>query len=563
MTTNSVSAIGGVLAARSAPGAEGQRLAGASEASALGSTQSYCFTQPNGATAEKSTESTERRRRRWAARAVLWSASSLKAVRCCGRLLSNDGVGDPDDGQGVQIRRRESGGRAIASYGGLVTCGSVWACPRCSAVVAHSRAAEISSAVRECQRRGGSVYLLTLTMRHSAADKLQDLWDALNQGWRSSFGTRSWTGQRARTAERRGRLVDIPAVTGDAELFDVAGLTRVVEATYGAPASGGHGWHLHIHALVFTCSSLRAGLSDHLPVAVAETKVDNRWLGRHVFASRVHDRWSAGLRKAGYTMPGSVAIDIRELSDGGSDYVGRYLSKATYDAATRIGMEVGGGVLSKDAQVARNRSPFELLAGLADSLDARGFGVRTPRRWSVRPAGHGDWAVLDLDTGDVTAVTPPGEWRVWHEWEQASKGRRQITWSRRRGVSVSGRDELWNALLDTRGASADESDEDLAHQDCGGQVLGEIPRADWYRTVVWRPELVGRVLEVAENLGVDGLSAALAAEGVGFVSRLAPDGRTLPRPRDVRVGCGVASPSLPAPGARSGSPISGQHRWPG
>lgn len=70
----------GGLAARSAASAEGQRDASASAASALGSTQSYCFT-PN---------SQEGRRLRWAARAMLWQASSLKPVRCCGRMLHND-----------------------------------------------------------------------------------------------------------------------------------------------------------------------------------------------------------------------------------------------------------------------------------------------------------------------------------------------------------------------------------------------------------------------------------------------------------------------------------------
>ena len=502
--------------ARSAPGAKGLTCR-ASEASALGSTQSYCFTPP--ATAASPFDSAERRRIRWGARAVLWQASSLKAVRCCGRLLHNDGVGDPDDGQGVVVKRRVVDGQAIASYSGLVTCGSVWSCPRCSAVIAHSRAAEIAAAVRECQRQGGSVYLMTLTMRHKAADKLDDLWNALSQGWRSAFGTRSWSGQRARTTERRGRLVEIAPVTGDSERFDVAGLTRVVEATYGAPADGGHGWHLHIHALVFAGSSLQAGLDDQLSHELVGARVDRPWLGRNVFASRVHQRWSAGLKKAGFMLPGAVGVDIREISDDGSEYVGRYLSKATYDAAAKIGMEVGGGVLSKQSAVARNRTPFEVLAGLADSLDARGFGVRTPRRWSVTPAGDGDWGVLDLETGEVTAVTPPGEWRIWHEWEQGSKGRRQILWSRRRRDPASAREQLWNDLLDIRGMSALEADEVLAGRDCGGEVLGEITRADWYGVMAWRPELIVKVLEAAEVGGGTALSGALAEAGIAFIRK--------------------------------------------
>lgn len=490
-------------AARSAPGAEGQRVGGASAASALGSTQSYCFTP----------DSLERRRLRWGARAMLWQASSLKAVRCCGRMLHNDAVGDPDDGQAVQITRRDVDGLMVASFKGLMTCGSVWSCPRCSAVIAHTRAAELGTAVRECYRQGGTAYMLTLTMRHSAGDRLADLWDGLSSGWRSAFGTRTWTGQKARTTWRNGELVQVKERTGDAELFDVAGLTRVVEATYGTASQGGHGWHLHIHALVFSASPMHAALREDLPGWIRPEQ-DREWLARTVFASRIHGRWSAGLTKAGYAMPGSVAVDVRAVSDGGADYLGHYLAKATYAAATKLGMEIAAGQMSKSGRFERNRTPFELLGDLASSVDARGFGVRTPKHWAVKEAGNGDWAVIDTDTGEVLKVTPPGEWGVWHEWEQASKGRRQILWSRRRREPSSAREQLWNKLLDVRGATAEQPDAVVASTDVDGEVVGEIGRADWYRVVVWRPELMTEVLEAAEAAGSAGVDRLLRRVGV-------------------------------------------------
>jgi hypothetical protein len=119
-------------------------------------------------------------------------------------------------------------------------------------------------------------------------------------------------------------------------------------------------------------------------------------------------------------------------------------------------------------------------------------------------------------------VTPPGEWRIWHEWEQASKGRRQILWSRRRVKPASKREELWNALLDARGASAEESDEVLAAREVVGETLGEISRTHWYGVIVWRPELVAKILEMAETSGVKGISQALRTYGVPFIRRPAP-----------------------------------------
>ncbi len=507
MTSRILLAEDGGAAARSAC-AEGQSVDGASAASALGSTQSYCFTTGLDAGV---VASAEKRRDRWSARAMLWQASSLKAVRCCGRMLHNDAVGDPDDGQAVAIKRREVNGQAIASYQGLMTCGSVWSCPRCSAVIAHTRAAEITAAVRECYRQGGSVYLLTLTMRHTSKDRLAQLWDGLSAGWRSAFGTRKWTGQRARTVERGGKTTFIKAHVGDAELFDVAGMTRVVEATYGAPARGGNGWHLHIHALVFTASAMESALRPELPLWF--DGIDREWFARNVFASRVHERWSNGLNKAGLRSPGSVAVDVRDVASDGADYVGRYLSKATYDAATKMGFEIAGGQVEKSARTERNRTPFEILADLASSVDARGFGVRTPRHWSVVEAGQGDWAVIDSDSGEVIAVTPPGEWAVWHEWEQASKGRRQLLWSRKRQAPSSEREVLWNSLLSTRGGTAEQSDEAVAATDAGGETVGEISRADWYKVVVWRPELMADLLDMAERGEISDLAEALGAVG--------------------------------------------------
>ncbi|MCA2320450.1 hypothetical protein JF732_10125 [Mycobacterium intracellulare] len=215
-----------------------------------------------------------------------------------------------------------------------------------------------------------------------------------------------------------------------------------------------------------------------------------------------------------------MAVDVRAVSDEGGEYLGHYLAKATYDSAAKLGMEVAGGQTSKSGRLERNRTPFELLGDLASSVDARGFGVRTPRHWAVKEAGGGDWAVIDTDTGEVLKVTPPGEWGVWHEWEQASKGRRQILWSRRRREPASMREELWNKLLDVRGSTAEQPDAVVASMDVEGEVVGEIGRVDWYRVVVWRPALMSELLEAAE--ATDSAAVAQLLRRVGVVLKHPP-----------------------------------------
>lgn len=64
-------------------------------------------------------------------------------------------------------------------------------------------------------------------------------------------------------------------------------------------------------------------------------------------------------------------------------------------------------------------------------------------------------------------------------------------------------------MLDARGRSADQTDEAVAVVEVDGEVVAEISRRDWYRRLVWRPDLLVQVLEVAESSGADGVSMLL------------------------------------------------------
>jgi hypothetical protein len=77
-------------------------------------------------------------------------------------------------------------------------------------------------------------------------------------------------------------------------------------------------------------------------------------------------------------------------------------------------------------------------------------------------------------------------------------------------------------MLGARGLTADEADEAIAAADVAGEAVGEISRSDWYRTVVWRPELMAEILEAAEVEGAEGVRRLLAGCGVIFVDRSPP-----------------------------------------
>lgn len=445
----------------------------------LDSTQNYCC--PPTMTRD------DVRRQRWEARAILWRASLLKSVRCCGAQGQVERLADGEVAarRHVSIRRySNSGNDRVVGVSGLMACGSVWACPRCSAVVAFERAAELARVFERCRSLGGSAYLLTLTLRHHAGDRLEELWDLLTAGWRSAFGSRSWTGASA-TNRRAARV-------GDRDRFGVAGLVRVVEVTVSRPGSGS-GWHLHIHCVVMCPDDLDVGIvgdcGKRLSSWGLDTEVPIAWLARQCFFARVVERWAAGVRRAGGAAVMSDACDIRAVDLGEDEFLSSYLAKSTYSAA----LEVTAGQPVKRA-VGDRMSPFELLAELVS--DGPRFGVRTPRSWSVEQVKDQP-AIVDHRTGEITELKSPGLWKLWHTWELNSRGHRQISWSRSRRHDETRLGRFWAQMLRARGEVM--ADEEVASRGVDGEHVADIPIEVWQGQLVWQPADISALVDAATD----------------------------------------------------------------
>jgi len=78
-------------------------------------------------------------------------------------------------GDMVSLQVRETAAGRSASFAGLVSCGSVWACPRCARKKGQERAEELNSALAWARSEGHGVALVTLTARHGRSDRLADL----------------------------------------------------------------------------------------------------------------------------------------------------------------------------------------------------------------------------------------------------------------------------------------------------------------------------------------------------------------------------------------------------
>jgi hypothetical protein len=344
-----------------------------------------------------------RRHVRYAQRGILWRESRLERVRKCGRV--------PVGTEGNQVAVKRQAG--VCHYSGLASCGSIWACPVCSAKIRNTRASEISEATAAWDRAGHSVYMVTLTAPHDLGDRLAPLLATVADGFRAVISGRPWIRLRKQLA--------------------IAGTIRSVEVTHGV-----NGWHPHLHVLLFL---------DRDPGAE----------GLATLAAHIRGRWGAFIVSQGYRPPDrhhGVVIDrCTSAAEAGA-----------YIAKTQDGASPGNELARADLKQGRNghRTPLEILEAF---------------RWT---------GVLE-------------DLALWHEYEKASKGHQAITWSK--GL---------HQLL----AVEDRSDEEVAAEEVGGEIVALIAAETW-REVTRIPGLPAHLLDEAERGGAPGIKAALARHGFG------------------------------------------------
>jgi hypothetical protein len=210
---------------------------------------------------------------RYAARRRLWAITRSERVGRCGRSLngSTDGL--------VVVRSNASG----AFFSGLATCGSVHACPVCSAKIRQRRSVELEQGIAAHLATGGSVLFVTATVRHGIGDDLRTTLAAVVDGWRSIF-----QGREGMRVKRHFRIV---------------GTVRALEVTWGQA----NGWHPHVHALLFVDGQLEDD--------------DQLRLRRFMYG-----RWAHTVERKGTGRPDlEHGLDLRPVTDGAG--VSEYLAK--------------------------------------------------------------------------------------------------------------------------------------------------------------------------------------------------------------------------------------------
>jgi replication protein len=205
-----------------------------------------------------------------------------------------------------------------AHFRGLVTCGSVTACPVCAAKVRQARADEIDRALGRHLAAGGGAVFVTLTAPHDAGMPLQKVWDTISEAWAALVAGRH------RKALR--------------EQFGVIGYVRAVEVTHG-PA----GWHPHLHVLLL--------VEDDRDLD------DLRELHRFL-----RERWGRRVTAAGFREP-ALHRGVRVLPIYSADGMGGSLTKVGEDEGPvgTPGLELARPDL-KAGRSRGSRAPFRILA---------------------------------------------------------------------------------------------------------------------------------------------------------------------------------------------------------
>ena len=215
---------------------------------------------------------------------------------------------------------------------------------------------------------------------------------------------------------------------------------------------GDNGWHPHLHVVLVLEGPVSHGMV--------------RLLGE-----RMWDTWTRGLAKKGYTairdqVDGkSLGLDIRVSTDA-TDALAEYFVK-------QLAIEATHGHAKQGRK--NGRTPFQVAADF--------------------------FATGDLDDLDR-----------WHEWEQGSRGRRQLTWSQ--------------GLREMAGLAEDQAtDEEIAAaEEIGDDDMLQLPGDTW-RAI---RDTAYELLDAAETEGPAGAARWLRVRRLDFIAFAVP-GRPPPR----------------------------------
>lgn len=283
----------------------------------------------------------------------------------------------------VQVHQKE--GRA--HYSGLIHCGSVWACPVCSAKIQEQRRQEIATAVDWAYAEGLQPVLVTLTFPHRSWHQIDDLLEQQRDALTRLRSGKAWQ-------KLKGR-------------YGFQGLIRSLEITHGQ-----NGWHPHTHELWFISKNADAA----------------------ALAGEVRKRWRSSCQRAGLLDAGDAGFDEHAVDVKAWCSASDYLAKQDDSRHWGVDREVAKG----GAKSAKGMHPFGLLRRSMDGCERSGrlftayaFAMKGKRQvfWShglkarVGVAEVDDQAAAEAVPDDIEFLgqLEPQDWALVRELGQRAQ----------------------------------------------------------------------------------------------------------------------------------------------
>ncbi len=241
-----------------------------------------------------------------------------------------------------------------AYYRGLLRCGSVWECPVCAMQIRAERADELKRAVHVWGP--GNVAMLSLTVRHGLGDDLRATRQGITAAFQRFIRGRPWE----RFCKKYGIEYHV----------------RALEVTHGL-----HGWHPHLHALLFL----------EIPLSTAELDAATTWL---------QERWRNCIRRAlgSDFVPNDHGVDLRHSKR--ADYLAKF-SLELVDPGTKRGRGNNRTPLQIAVSAVTGRCPDDEALWVAYCAGMRGAKMLT---WS-----NGLRAAVELDVEESDEAVVDGE----------------------------------------------------------------------------------------------------------------------------------------------------------
>jgi len=261
-------------------------------------------------------------------------------------------------------------GGVRARVAGLLTCGSVWACPVCATTAADERSEALARVVARRWSKGWRVAHAVLTVRHTRGEPLADVLGALTTAWRHLV------------SHRRVK-----------KLLRGWDWHRGWEITYGK-----NGWHPHVHLLLLS----PPGVDPYL------------------LEEPLWEAWEAAVRAVGWA-PSSRGGYVFQVPGGEEDVieVARYQEKWGIVREGASGPQKAGGA---------GLSPWELLELAAQEVVLRYEEDEVGVPGIVRLDTPG--VLRPPRPARGFAVSPDVAQTLWVEYVEATKGRKRTGASR-------------------------------------------------------------------------------------------------------------------------------------